>query len=135
MLPVLREQRGAEEVISALEHAAKLSTDSNWRGLMPTLGQGWVAEEALAISVLCALAADTPRDAIIAAVNHDGDSDSTGSITGNLVGAMHGVAALPQEWVEQVELRDVIETLAQDFTAVLEGRANPEALWDRYPGH
>ena len=48
---------------------------------------------------------------------------------------MHGVATLPQEWIEQVELRDVIETLAQDFTTVLEGRADPEALWDRYPGH
>jgi ADP-ribosylglycohydrolase len=102
---------------------------------LPGLGQGWVAQEALGIALLCALAADTPQEAIIAAVNHDGDSDSTGSICGNIVGAIHGVAGLPQDWVEQVELRDVIETLAQDFTAVLEGRADPEALWERYPGH
>jgi ADP-ribosylglycohydrolase len=102
---------------------------------LPRLGKGWVAEEALAIAVLCALAAESPREAIIAAVNHDGDSDSTGSITGNIVGTMHGVAALPKEWIERVELRDVTETLADDFTKVLEGRADPEEMWEWYPGH
>ena len=96
--------------------------------MLSRLGQGWVAEEALAIAILCALAADSPREAIIAAVNHDGDSDSTGSITGNIVGTMHGVAPLPKKWVERVELRDVIETLAEDFTKVLEGRADPEEM-------
>ncbi len=30
------------------------------------------------------------------AVNHSGDSDSTGSIAGNLLGAMHGLDALPR---------------------------------------
>jgi ADP-ribosylglycohydrolase len=68
-------------------------------------------------------------------VNHNGDSDSTGSICGNILGAIYRVAGLAQDWIEQVELRDVIETLAQAFTAVLEGRADPEALWGRYPGH
>jgi ADP-ribosylglycohydrolase len=85
--------------------------------------------------VLCAVAARTPREAIIAAANHDGDTDSTASIAGNIVGAWHGPSAIPKEWTEQVELRDVIETLAQDFTAVLEGRADAEKLRDRYPGH
>ena len=29
----------------------------------------------------------------------------------------------------------MIETLAEDFTKVLEGRADPEAMWEWYPGH
>ncbi len=57
------------------------------------------------------------------------------SICGNIADTMHGVAGLPKDWIEQVELRNVIETLAQDFAAVLEGRADPEGLWERYPGH
>ena len=87
----------SEEVRSALQKAVQLAQEPRWRDLLPQLGQGWVAEEALAIAVLCAIAAESPREAIIAAVNHDEDSDSTGSITGNIVGTMHGVAALPKE--------------------------------------
>jgi ADP-ribosyl-[dinitrogen reductase] hydrolase len=59
------------------------------------LGEGWVAEEALAISVYCALVARDFRQGVVMAVNHDGDSDSTGAITGNLLGALHGVDAIP----------------------------------------
>jgi len=92
-------------------------------------------EEALAIGVLCGLAAASPEEAIIAAVNHSGDSDSTGSITGNIVGALYGCDALPDRWVQRVELRDVIKTLANDLALVVGGNADSGALWDRYPGH
>jgi ADP-ribosyl-[dinitrogen reductase] hydrolase len=105
-------------VSSALGHAVRLSTDSDWRAHLPSLGQGWVAEEALAIAVLCALAADTPRNAIIAAVNHDGDSDSTGSITGNLVGAMHGVAALLCAFRAHVGLKRFRTTTVREYRPV-----------------
>jgi ADP-ribosyl-[dinitrogen reductase] hydrolase len=84
--------------------------------------------------VLCSLAAPTPEEAIVAAVNHAGDSDSTGAITGNIVGATHGPSVLPSRWLEQLELRDVIEILATDLADVLEAKASPEALYERYPG-
>ena len=52
------------------------------------LGEGWVAEETLAIAVFCAIRySDDFEKAIIAAVNHNGDSDSTGAVTGNILGA------------------------------------------------
>jgi ADP-ribosylglycohydrolase len=106
------------------------------------LGQGWVAEEALAISVYCALVARSFRHGVILAVNHDGDSDSTGSIVGNLLGAMHGVKAIPAEWLEALELRDVITELADDLYAfrdweIGEGSENDELneqIWRKYPG-
>jgi len=46
------------------------------------IGGGWVGEEALAISLYCAMAAkeDFPRGVCLG-VNHSGDSDSTGAIT------------------------------------------------------
>ena len=47
------------------------------------LGQGWVAEEALGIAVYCALSAGKDFAAgVCLAVNHGGDSDSTGAIAG-----------------------------------------------------
>lgn len=133
-LPLLQTRPEAHEVLDALENVLRLSETADWRERLPELGEGWVAEEALAISVLCALAADNPREAIIAAVNHSGDSDSTGAITGNIVGAAHGAASLPATWVQQVELRDVIQILAKDLAGALESNIDPEVLSSRYPG-
>lgn len=78
-------------------------------------GEGWVAEEALAMSVHCALAhagPDEMREALLVAVNHSGDSDSTGAITGNILGALHGEEAVPAGWARAVEGRDTILELA-----------------------
>ena len=49
------------------------------------------------------------------AVNHGGDSDSTGAIAGNLLGARLGEEAIPKAWREAVELRDVIERIAEEL--------------------
>ena len=74
------------------------------------------------------------EEAIIAAVNHDGDSDSTGAIAGSLVGALYGPRAPPGRWLQALELRMVIQTLAADLAAVVERRADLAALEERYPG-
>ncbi|GAA3801300.1 hypothetical protein GCM10023083_40520 [Streptomyces phyllanthi] len=84
---------------------------------MEALGAGWVAEEALAIAVYCALVAPRVADALLLSVNHSGDSDSTGSICGNLLGARHGDHGLPQEWLERIEGRAEITVLADDLAA------------------
>lgn len=80
--------------------------------VIESLGGGWIAEEALAISFLLALTATGWRDALTRAVTHSGDSDSTGSITGNLLGACWGDADLPDEWLAQLEGRETIERIA-----------------------
>ena len=51
-------------------------------------------------------------------MNHGGDSDSTGAIAGNLVGAHHGASALRPDWRERVELADVITEMAGRLAAV-----------------
>lgn len=80
------------------------------------IGEGWTAEEALAIGLYCALSTDSTEDAIILSVNHSGDSDSTGSITGNIMGLLHGKAAIPERWLSQVELKDAIERIARNLS-------------------
>ncbi len=80
------------------------------------LGEGWVAEETLAIAIYCAVKyANDFAAAIVAAVNHSGDSDSTGAVTGNIVGAALGYEAIPQQWKSQLECHDVIMEVAKDL--------------------
>jgi ADP-ribosylglycohydrolase len=55
------------------------------------------------------------KKAIIASVNHSGDSDSTGAITGNIVGAYLGLSSIPEEWVGKSEIRDIIEQIADEL--------------------
>ncbi len=80
------------------------------------LGEGWVAEETLGISLYCAMRHETDFSAgIIAAVNHNGDSDSTGAGTGNILGALLGYKAIDEHWKQRLELSDVILELADDL--------------------
>ncbi|MEU5835382.1 ADP-ribosylglycohydrolase family protein [Streptomyces diacarni] len=104
------------------------------------LGEGWTAEEALSIGVYCALVAQDVRHGLLLAVNHGGDSDSTGSVCGNLLGAMHGETALPAGWVAEVEGRATILELADDFAMemtqgpALHGPGTATPAWlARYP--
>ena len=80
------------------------------------LGKGWVAEEALAIAIYCSVKYSNDFEkAIIASVNHSGDSDSTGAITGNILGAYLGISNIPNKFLEKLELRTVIEEIAEDL--------------------
>lgn len=80
------------------------------------LGEGWVAEETLAIALYCAIRYfDNFEQALIASVNHGGDSDSTGAVTGNILGAAIGYTALPQHFKDNLEQVDVILHMADDL--------------------
>ena len=80
------------------------------------LGEGWVAEETLGISLYCALRhRDDFSEAMIVSVNHRGDSDSTGAVTGNILGAYLGYSAIEEKWKKELELADVILELADDL--------------------
>ena len=80
------------------------------------LGDGWVAEEALAIAIYSALKHESSfEDTVICAVNHDGDSDSTGSIAGNIIGARLGYDKIPDYFRENIELKEVLLKLSDDM--------------------
>lgn len=81
------------------------------------LGQGWVGEEALAVSLFCSLVYEVDfTKAIKAAVNHSGDSDSTGAITGAIMGAKLGVKAIPKNWVERLENAAYLQELGEEMS-------------------
>ncbi|MFR9730881.1 ADP-ribosylglycohydrolase family protein [Saccharopolyspora sp. MS10] len=119
-LQVLETWEGHEETSALLKQAVELAE----RGrpspvdIAENLGGGWVGEQALAIAVCGALAGgDDVSEALRIAVHHDGDSDSTGAICGNIVGALIGVSGLPVGWLADLELRDVVEQMALDCVA------------------
>lgn len=81
-----------------------------------SIGEGWTGEVALAIAIYCtAKYFDDFESAVIAAVNHKGDSDSTGAITGNILGSVVGYDAIPQRFKDNLELHDVILHVADDL--------------------
>lgn len=81
-----------------------------------TLGSGWCGDDALAIAIYCALKYSNDFDkALIAAVNHSGDRDSIGAITGNILGAYLGLSAIPEKYTRNLELLDVIVEIADDL--------------------
>ncbi|MFI1969620.1 ADP-ribosylglycohydrolase [Streptomyces cinnamoneus] len=140
-LALLAAHAGHEETTAALLRAL----DAVRQGpptaeRLESLGEGWVAEEALAMGVYCALVAEDVRHGLLLAVNHGGDSDSTGSICGNILGALHGETVLPPGWVVELEGRSTILELADDFAMeltqgpALHGRDAASAAWlARYP--
>ena len=106
-------------VTAALDAAVELADTAPLDGrMLEQLGGGWVGEEALAIAVACVLAEPDPNQALLLAVNHSGDSDSTGAITGNLLGALHGIGPIRDDWCERVEMVDVIADLAKRLVEV-----------------
>ncbi|MFC0600408.1 ADP-ribosylglycohydrolase family protein [Streptomyces palmae] len=137
----LADQPGHEETTDALQRAL----DAVRQGpptpeRVESLGEAWVAEEALAIGVYCALVAEDMRHGLLLAVNHGGDSDSTGSVCGNLLGTLHGETALPPAWLAEVEGRATMLELADDFAMemtqgpALHGPAASAPAWlGRYP--
>ena len=117
MPTVFPKARHMGALLALVEKAVKLSGgDMDDLTAIGQLGEGWVGDEALAIGVYCAMKyPDDFEKALVAAVNHDGDSDSTGSVTGNILGAALGCDAIPDKFLADLELLDVIEKTAEDL--------------------
>ncbi len=112
MKSILKNYPRHEETLGKIDQAIKLpSSESNPLDAIETLGQGWIAEEALGIGLYAALKGENYTDVIQMAANHSGDSDSTASIAGQLYGTMKGIEETPQEWMEALDVRDVLAQL------------------------
>lgn len=114
---LFRQERHIEEFTAIMDNAIWLANeDMEDLTAIRELGEGWVAEETLAIAVYCALKYQKDFErGIMAAVNHDGDSDSTGAVTGNILGAYLSLDKIPDKFIQPLELKDVIEELAVDM--------------------
>lgn len=143
----LGRHRGHRETSAKLDEAVALAAAGPGTAeRLQTLGAGWTAPEALAVGVYAALAPvpgddvqAAGRHRLLLAVNHAGNSDSTGSICGNLVGAAGGTVALPRGWREAVEARHAIEGVVRDCATEFgphpptDGAGHPLTRWSPRP--
>ena len=105
-------------IIKALELEHNQLLD--WKIIENNIGGGWVAEETLAIAILSVLRhIDDFKDCLICAVNHGGDSDSTAAVAGNIIGAILGYNAIPERYKTNLELHDLIVSVADDITTMM----------------
>jgi ADP-ribosyl-[dinitrogen reductase] hydrolase len=111
VLELTRAWPKSQGTAQAIESAVKVAADGEAsRARVDALGEGWVGEEALAVGLYAAMVAKTFSECIELAANHDGDSDSTASIAGQLWGARFGLGGIAREVVERV---DVVEALVE----------------------
>lgn len=112
------EDKNLPVLVDIIDKAVRLSekTDTDDLDNIHALGEGWVAEETLGIALYCALKYQNDfSKAMIVSVNHKGDSDSTGAVTGNILGALIGYDAIDSKWKKDLELLDVILEVADDL--------------------
>lgn len=88
----------------------------DWEIIENDLGGGWVAEETLAIALFSVLRhIDDFNGCMISAVNHGGDSDSTGAVAGNIIGAILGYDAIPGKFTDTLQLKDLLLSTADSL--------------------
>ena len=89
------------------------------------LDEGWVAEEALAIAIYaCLKYSNSFEEAVVCAVNHDRDSDSTGAIEGNIIGTYLGLNNIPDYYINNLELKDTILEISHDLSVKIPNKKN-----------
>ena len=78
------------------------------------LGEGWIGEEAVALSLYCFLKyPNSYEKVVIRGANTNGDSDSVACIGGSISGAYLGVDAIPTNWVQRIEKTEYLDELAK----------------------
>ncbi len=145
-LAILKNWKRHTETLQAVENALNLYTEKRsliiqepgkLPGFIEQLGGGWVGEEALSISLFCSLLYQNNFEkGVLAAVNHSGDSDSTGSITGNILGLINGLDAIPEKWITNLRYNNIVRTIGEDLHTVVKGNSiSTDPEWrDKYPG-
>ena len=111
--------RGWDECLAILGRLeAALAVGDDGGDACRATGAGWIAEEALATALYCAVRhRDAPVAALARAPSTSGDSDSIACLAGAFLGAAYGMAAWPPEWATRIEHGDQLAELG--------------AAWDR----
>lgn len=119
-----------EYLVSLIDKAIQLSkSDMKDTEAIKLIGEGWVAEETLAIALYSCLKYDNFTDAIICSINHDGDSDSTGSVAGNIMGLIVGYENIDSYYKESIELSNIILEVADDLSKTITDELIKEEIW------
>lgn len=125
--------KDADKFVAIIQKSLDLADSSlSDREAIRKLGEGWVAEETIAIAIFCVMRHIRDFEGcLVAAVNHDGDSDSTGAVAGNIIGAILGYTGIPEKFRDNLELLKPILSVADDLV----GASSQEQMKERYANH
>lgn len=116
VLDELAAMEGSESTIHALQAGIDLADQGAISAnSLDKLGTGWDGPTALAIAVTATLAhPDSYVDAVALSATHSGNSTATAAICATIMGAALGVDAIPQDWLDSLELRKILDDLLTD---------------------
>lgn len=113
-------QKDSTSLYNKLEKGIRLAKEPSPKAIddIRSIGKGWRADENLAISLYCVLRYKrNVKAALIAAVNHSGDSDSVGAVCGNIIGAYAGYEAIPEEYLDHLQFKELLEEQGKKLIA------------------
>ena len=104
-----------------------------------SIGLGKTGDEALGIALFAVLRnTNDYKKAIETATNHDGDSDTTAAIAGNIFGVINGIDSIPKKWVNNVECGDLLRYYSKrllisdsDINRLKEAFINNSKIYER----
>lgn len=125
ILAEIIETHDKSAVRSGLEKAKeRYSADPNWRYYEPLFNIGTRTRDSISSSgyvvdtleaaLWCLLTTDSYAECVLKAVNLGRDTDTVAAVVGGLAGALYGVEAIPQEWLDALIRREFIERLCRE---------------------
>ena len=84
-------------------------------------GSGYVLD-CLESSLWCSLNASSYSDGVLDAVNLGGDTDTTGAVTGALLGLIYGFDGIPSDWRDALSRKDDVMELSRRFKGICRKR-------------
>jgi ADP-ribosylglycohydrolase len=75
---------------------------------------GYVVDS-LEAAIWCLLNSKSYEECVLKAINLGEDTDTVGAIAGGLAGALYGYDAIPNEWLNHLIKKEMIDKLCQDF--------------------
>ncbi len=93
---------------------AALKIPSEQALVVNELGLGFDAISCVASAFYCCLMnPDSFKDAVLMAINIEGDSDSVGALVGAIMGTKLGIENIPEDWIKKVEDSVKINNLSE----------------------
>lgn len=111
VMDFLDTQEGTQEVTGCIYMARNLAEnpEGNIVESIHTIGGGWTGEEALGIAIFSVLKAKSFEEAIQISINHDGDSDSTGLLAGQLYAALIDLPEEYKSWSKRLDIKEAYD--------------------------
>lgn len=74
------------------------------------------------------------KDCVLKVINVGGDTDSNAAVAGVLAGVVYGKNSIPEEWIEILKNKDLIEHIVEKLTRKLFGNLKEKQVIDRFEG-